>query len=49
MNNVNNIPRSEYPRPDRVRADWLCLNGQWDFAFDENGKGIAEGWMNKKK
>ena len=30
-----NIPRSEYPRPELVRADnWLNLNGQWQFAFD---------------
>lgn len=23
--------RNEYPRPDFVRDEWLCLNGQWDF------------------
>ncbi len=23
-----------YPRPDFVRGDWECLNGQWDFSFD---------------
>ena len=27
------IPRSEHPRPDFQRANWLCLNGQWDFSF----------------
>ena len=48
MNTEKIIPRSEYPRPDRVREDWLCLNGQWDFAFDETGKGISENWMNRK-
>jgi hypothetical protein len=26
------IPRSEYPRPQFVRPDWLCLNGEW-YAF----------------
>ena len=25
--------RTEYPRPDFVRQDWLSLNGTWDFAF----------------
>jgi beta-galactosidase/beta-glucuronidase len=25
----------EYPRPQLVRPNWLNLNGQWDFAFDE--------------
>jgi beta-galactosidase/beta-glucuronidase len=28
------VPRPEYPRPEMVRADWLNLNGWWDFAFD---------------
>jgi len=28
------IPRPEYPRPEMVRADWLNLNGWWDFAID---------------
>ena len=30
---VEKIPRPEYPRPDMVRAKWLCLNGTWDFAI----------------
>jgi beta-galactosidase/beta-glucuronidase len=25
------IPLSEYPRPQFVRPDWLCLNGLWDY------------------
>ena len=25
------VPRSEYPRPQFRRADWLCLNGTWQF------------------
>lgn len=29
------VPWERYPRPQMVRADWLCLNGTWDFAFDE--------------
>ena len=27
------LPRSEYPRPDFRRAEWLCLNGQWDLSI----------------
>ena len=27
------IPRSEYPRPQFVRDNWFCLNGQWEFSF----------------
>ncbi len=30
------IPRNEYPRPQLVRNNWLCLNGEWDFAIDDN-------------
>lgn len=29
------IPRSEHPRPDFERDNWLCLNGEWDFSMDE--------------
>ncbi len=25
------VPLGEYPRPQMVRADWLCLNGTWDY------------------
>ena len=29
------VPWERYPRPQMKRTDWLCLNGTWDFAFDE--------------
>ncbi|MBP1755157.1 MAG: glycoside hydrolase family 2 sugar binding protein [Firmicutes bacterium] len=32
---MNEVLRSEYPRPDFVRKDWLSLNGTWEFSFDE--------------
>lgn len=34
--------RLEYPRPQLVRGDWLCLNGEWHFEVDdgENGEGL---------
>lgn len=28
------IPRPEHPFPQMERADWLNLNGEWDFEFD---------------
>ena len=31
---MNMIPRNEHPRPDRERAEWLSLNGEWDFEID---------------
>ena len=30
---LRDIPWNVYPRPQLVRKDWLCLNGEWDFAF----------------
>lgn len=33
---MTELPRSEYPRPDFQRENWLCLNGEWEFSFDDN-------------
>src|SRR3954471_15823385 len=38
------VPRSEYPRPDLMRADWQTLNGRWEFEFDDANRGLAENW-----
>lgn len=32
---MNQLPRSEYPRPNFRRDNWLCLNGEWDFSVEE--------------
>ncbi len=37
-------PRPEYPRPRFRRPDWLCLNGEWEFAFDDADAGTSEQW-----
>ena len=37
------MPRSEYPRPQFVREDWLCLNGEWGFEVDQGDSGIHRG------
>ena len=29
------IPWNVYPRPQLVRREWLCLNGEWDFFHGE--------------
>ena len=39
---MSQIPRSEHPRPDRKRAEWLCLNGEWDFEIDNQKVGIEQ-------
>ncbi|MBE5844727.1 MAG: glycoside hydrolase family 2 [Butyrivibrio sp.] len=34
----------DYPRPQLVRQTWMNLNGQWDFAFDDENIGEKSGW-----
>jgi len=33
------IPRPEYPRPQFVRQNWLCLNGPWECEIDSGDSG----------
>jgi beta-galactosidase/beta-glucuronidase len=42
-----NIPRSEYPRPQFVRQDWLCLNGEWEFEIDTADSGMDRGLLQR--
>ena len=41
------IPRPEYPRPQFVRPEWLNLNGQWEFEFDDLDVGLRDSWFSK--
>lgn len=41
---MNAILRNEHPRPDRMRASWMTLNGPWSFAFDPDDDGRAHRW-----
>ena len=29
--------KTGYPRPQLRRSNWICLNGQWRFAYDDAG------------
>ena len=40
-------PRAEYPRPQFVRKDWLCLNGQWQFEIDQGDSGRERGLLER--
>ena len=42
------IPRSEYPRPQFVRDDWLCLNGEWQFEVDRGDSGLHRGLLERE-
>ncbi|KMJ55106.1 hypothetical protein AB685_28980, partial [Bacillus sp. LL01] len=39
-----NTVRPEYPRPQVVRNDWKSLNGEWNFAFDDDNVGLKQKW-----
>jgi beta-galactosidase/beta-glucuronidase len=41
---ASGVPRAEYPRPDLARAEWQTLNGRWAFEFDDQDRGLADGW-----
>jgi beta-galactosidase/beta-glucuronidase len=42
--NEGDIPRPEHPRPQFVRDEWVNLNGEWEFAFDDADEGVSLGW-----
>ncbi len=43
--NSGELPRPEYPRPQFARPEWLNLNGQWEFQFDDANRGLEEKWF----
>ena len=42
-NELSDIPRSEYPRPqfDRGEQSWINLNGKWEFEIDHGNSGVS--------
>jgi len=43
------VPRAEHPRPDAFRADWVTLNGEWQFEIDPTGDGESRGLRSGKE
>ncbi|MBR7094858.1 MAG: beta-galactosidase, partial [Clostridia bacterium] len=39
--------RTEYPRPQAVRADYLCLNGEWEFEIDNALVGVEKKYFER--
>jgi len=44
----DNIPLPEHPRPDFQRAQWVNLNGPWQFRFDAQNVGQKQEWFKGK-
>jgi beta-galactosidase/beta-glucuronidase len=42
------VPRNEYPRPQFVRPDWWCLNGEWQFEMDPGDSGLQRGLLQRE-
>ncbi|MBS4204882.1 glycoside hydrolase family 2 protein [Lederbergia citrea] len=45
MENIQLIPRPEYPRPQMVRPEWMNLNGNWEFEIDHGKSGKQRNWF----
>ncbi len=45
INFTEDMPRTDYPRPQWVRDRWYCLNGEWEFAFDFGKSGEERGMV----
>ena len=35
MNQASSCQDPKYPRPSFVRTEWLCLDGEWEFEYDD--------------
>ena len=42
------MSREEYPRPQFERENWLSLNGEWQFAFDDQNLGLKRKVVHKR-
>ena len=43
------VPRPEFPEPQFERADWMTLNGSWEFAFDDADAGLDGRWYSGER
>ena len=44
-----NTPRPEHPKPQFERKNWQNLNGEWNFAFDDQNQGEKNKWYQNRK
>lgn len=48
MTSASTLPRSEYPRPQFERDEWMCLNGEWQFEIDGGDSGLERGMRDRE-
>lgn len=46
---VKKIPRPEHPKLQFLRENWQNLNGEWNFAFDDQNLGEINKWYKKEE
>ncbi|MCM3782683.1 glycoside hydrolase family 2 [Neobacillus mesonae] len=46
---MTHVYRDDYPRPQFARKEWMNLNGEWEFEFDDEQKGDREKWWESKE
>ena len=46
---AQSLPRPEFPQPQFERAQWLSLNGPWQFRFDDANAGLDQHWNQADK
>jgi len=45
----NKIPRPEHPKAQFERENWQNLNGEWNFAFDDENQGEKNKWFEQNE
>jgi len=45
LNNNPDIVRTDYPRPQWMRSEWISLDGKWEMAFDMGESGFERGMV----
>lgn len=46
---INMMYRTEHPKPQFMRENWINLNGEWQFEIDHSNSGAEKGYFNTDK
>ena len=46
---MESVPEPQlHPNPQLARAPWIDLRGPWDFAHDDDDRGLRECWQQRE-